>query len=69
MDPRNVFVIHGRDLLARDAMVDFLRALNLNPIEWSQATRMTGSATIYWTDLRGCFRAGTGGGRAVHGRR
>jgi hypothetical protein len=32
-DPSAVFVIHGRNLLARDAMFSFLRALGLRPIE------------------------------------
>jgi hypothetical protein len=51
MDPRKVFVIHGRDLRARDAMFDFLRALNLEPIEWSKATQMTGSASPYTGEI------------------
>jgi predicted nucleotide-binding protein len=51
MDPRKVFVIHGRDLRARDAMFDFLRALNLEAIEWSKATRMTGSAAPYTGEI------------------
>jgi predicted nucleotide-binding protein len=43
-DPRNVFVVHGRNLEARRAMFRFLRSLSLNPIEWSQATMETGNA-------------------------
>ena len=44
-DPQKVFVVHGRNKPARDAMFAFLRALSLHPIEWSQATSMTGKGT------------------------
>lgn len=40
-DPRKVFVVHGRNLQARDAMFTFLRAIGLDPIEWSEAVRLT----------------------------
>ncbi|QFZ18432.1 TIR domain-containing protein [Saccharothrix syringae] len=33
---RTVFVIHGRDKKARRALFDFLRAIGLQPLEWSQ---------------------------------
>jgi predicted nucleotide-binding protein len=46
-DPRKVFVIHGRNKAARDAIFDFLRALDLNPIEWSEAVKMTGKGAPY----------------------
>jgi predicted nucleotide-binding protein len=46
-DARNVFVIHGRNVAARDAMFEFLRALGLNPIEWSEAVKMTGKGSPY----------------------
>lgn len=45
--PRDVFVVHGRNIAARDAMFAFLRALGLHPIEWSTAISATGSATPY----------------------
>src|ERR1700678_1196404 len=35
-DPRKVMVVHGRDAEARRAMFDFLRALHLDPQEWSE---------------------------------
>jgi predicted nucleotide-binding protein len=41
-DPRRVFVVHGRNEPARKAMFDFLRALELLPIEWEQAVNDTG---------------------------
>jgi len=33
----SVFVVHGRDGALRKSMFDFLRALDLNPMEWEQA--------------------------------
>jgi len=42
-----VFVVHGRNELARRAMFAFLRSVDLNPIEWAQATVLTGLATPY----------------------
>lgn len=33
----SVFVVHGRDTALRRSMFDFLRALQLNPMEWEQA--------------------------------
>ena len=32
VDPRSVFVIHGRNLKVRDEVVSFLRALDLKPV-------------------------------------
>lgn len=46
-DARKVFVIHGRNELARKALFDFLRALDLDPIEWSEAIRLTGKGAPY----------------------
>ncbi|MBW3646821.1 MAG: nucleotide-binding protein [Actinobacteria bacterium] len=42
-----MFVVHGRNGQARDAMFIFLRALGLQPIEWSQARAATGKASPY----------------------
>jgi predicted nucleotide-binding protein len=44
---RNVFVIHGRNRAARNAMFDFLRAVGLNPLEWGQAVKKTGKGSPY----------------------
>jgi predicted nucleotide-binding protein len=33
-DKRRVFVVHGRNILARDAVFELLRAIDLYPIEW-----------------------------------
>lgn len=42
-----VFVVHGRNAPARDAMFTFLRAVGLKPLEWTQALRMTKQASPY----------------------
>jgi predicted nucleotide-binding protein len=46
-DPRSVFVVHGRNRQARDAMFTFLRAIGLHPIEWNEAVQATGRPTPY----------------------
>jgi len=50
-DPRRVFVIHGRNEPARAAFFTFLRALGLNPIEWSEAIHATGQGSPYIGDV------------------
>jgi predicted nucleotide-binding protein len=42
-----VFVIHGRNEPMRRALFDFLRAIDLKPIEWSVAITLTGKPTPY----------------------
>jgi predicted nucleotide-binding protein len=44
---RKVFVVHGRNETARSAMFAFLRAIHLDPIEWSEAVSMTGEGSPY----------------------
>jgi predicted nucleotide-binding protein len=46
-DARRVFVVHGRNLGARDAMFTFLRSVNLDPIEWSEAVAFTGKGSPF----------------------
>ena len=46
-DPRKVFVIHGRNEAARKGLFDFLRSIGLDPIEWSEAIRLTGKGSPY----------------------
>ncbi|MEW1979664.1 nucleotide-binding protein [Citricoccus sp. NPDC079358] len=50
-DPRSVFVIHGRNEPAREALFAFLRSIDLAPIEWSEAISMTGSGSPYIGDV------------------
>jgi predicted nucleotide-binding protein len=44
---KNVFVVHGRNDAIRRAMFDFLRAIGLNPLDWSTAMRATRTAAPY----------------------
>ncbi|MFL5386611.1 MAG: TIR domain-containing protein [Longimicrobiaceae bacterium] len=50
-DPRKVFVVHGRNERLRVDFFGFLRALGLQPIEWSEALQMTGAASPYIGDV------------------
>jgi predicted nucleotide-binding protein len=56
-DTKKVFVVHGRDSGLRDNFFSFLRALGLQPIEWSEALKLTGKATPYIGEaLESAFR-------------
>jgi predicted nucleotide-binding protein len=46
-DPRKVAVMYGRDVKARNWMFDWLRRLDLSPLEWSDLVGLTGRATPY----------------------
>jgi len=46
-DPRNVFVIFGRNEAAQKAMFAFLRSIGLNPLDWGQLIKATGKASPY----------------------
>ncbi len=48
---RNVFVIHGRDDQARDALFGFLRALGLNPLGWETLVAATGNTSPYLREV------------------
>ena len=50
-DVRDVFVVHGRNNSARKAMFDFLRALGLHPLEWSELVTTTGQGSPYIGDI------------------
>jgi len=40
----SIFVVHGRDIELNTDMFAFLRAIGLNPLEWSQAIKGAGGA-------------------------
>ncbi len=44
---RSVFVVHGRNEALRRAMFDFLRSIDLAPMEWGHAVELTGAASPY----------------------
>lgn len=46
-DNRSVFVVHGRNELLRKSMFDFLRSINLSPMEWTTAVELTGEGSPY----------------------
>ena len=48
---RNVFVVHGRNEPAREALFIFLRAIGLNPLEWSEVTKYTRQGSPYIGDI------------------
>ena len=48
-DPALVFVIHGRQ--RRSDMHDFLRAIGLKPLEWSQVRRYVGNPNPYTWEI------------------
>lgn len=50
-DTRAVFVVHGRNESLRKSMFEFLRALDLTPIEWSRAVELTGQGSPYIGDV------------------
>lgn len=48
---RRIFLVHGRNLRARQAMVDLLNALDLRVITWEEAVSQTGFGTPYTGDV------------------
>ena len=44
---REVFVVHGRNEIARKAIFVFLRSIGLDPLEWAEAAHATGKPTPY----------------------
>lgn len=51
LDRRAVFVIHGRDEEARDALFEFLRDLDLHPLEWEELVRRTKKGSPYNAEI------------------
>ena len=46
-DAQEVFVVHGRNEKARQAIFAFLRSIGIHPLEWSEAVQSTGHASPY----------------------
>ena len=46
-DKRCVFVVHGRNEAANNALFAFLRSIDLDPIEWEEAIALTGHGSPY----------------------
>lgn len=44
---RQVFVVHGRNETLRRSMFDFLRSIDLSPMEWTTAVELTGDGSPY----------------------
>lgn len=61
-DPSTIFVVHGRNKKAREAMFSFLRALQLRPLEWEHVVRLTGKGAPYVGEV---LEAGFNAARAV----
>ncbi len=51
VDKRKVFVVHGRNLQIKNSMFDFLRAIDLHPIEWVEAIEATDDPSPYIGDI------------------
>ena len=47
VDPRKVFVVHGRNEKARKAIFEFLRSIGLEPMEWETGVAQTQKACPY----------------------
>ena len=50
-DLRRVFVVHGRNEKLRRAMFIFLRSIGLEPIEWTEAVKWTGSGSPHISEI------------------
>lgn len=44
---RSVFLVHGRNEFLRKSMFDFLRSIDLSPMEWSHAVDLTNQGSPY----------------------
>lgn len=50
-DPRSVFIVHGRDQDATDALWSWLQDLGLRPLDWSELVSLTGQGSPVITDI------------------
>lgn len=50
-DPRSVFVVHGRDQDATDALWSWLQDVGLRPLDWSDLVSLTGQGSPVIADI------------------
>jgi predicted nucleotide-binding protein len=62
LGPSKVFVVYGRNKKARDAMYAFLRAIDLEPLEWKEAVTLTGGGSPFVAEV---LEAGFSAAQAV----
>lgn len=41
-DARKVFIVHGRDMSTKNTLEQFLRYIDVSPLDWAEARRLTG---------------------------
>ena len=46
-----VFVVYGRNIVAKQALFDFLRSIEIKPLEWSEVIALTGETSPFIGDL------------------
>jgi hypothetical protein len=46
-DNRSVFVVHGRNEALRRSLFEFLRSINLSPMEWTTPVELAGDGSPY----------------------
>jgi predicted nucleotide-binding protein len=61
-NPRDVFLVHGRNTTLNEAMFTFLTSVDLRPIEWEEMVRRTGKASPYVGEV---LKAGFNAAQAV----
>ncbi|HXW35790.1 MAG TPA: nucleotide-binding protein, partial [Acidimicrobiales bacterium] len=50
-DPRSVFIVHGRDQEATDALWSWLQDIGLRPLDWSELVSLTGQGSPVIADI------------------
>lgn len=51
IDPRAVFIVHGRNIPAKNELVKFLKHVDAKPISWEEAAAATGKPRPYTLDI------------------
>ncbi len=51
INSKKVWVIHGRNRMLATDVFSFLRAIGLDPIEWTEARKLTGASSPYIGDI------------------